>query len=177
MSRIGKAPIPVPAAVKVELQPNLITIKGGKSELKMQLPQEVSVSLSDGKIAVQPANDSQRARAMWGTVRTSINNMVDGVTKGFSERLEINGVGFRAAVDKGILTISLGFSHEIKYALPAGIDIKAEKPTLIVISGADKQLVGQIAADIRRLRKPEPYKGKGVKYESETIRRKEGKKK
>lgn len=177
MSRIGKLPIPVPAAVKVDVQGSNVTVKGAKSELKLVIPADVAVAFSDGNISVKPANDSQRARSMWGTIRTRLNNMVDGVTKGFSERLEINGVGFRAAVDKGILTMSLGFSHEIKYAIPNGIEIKAEKPTLIVITGADKQLVGQVAAEIRALRKPEPYKGKGVKYEAETIRRKEGKKK
>jgi large subunit ribosomal protein L6 len=177
MSRIGKAPITVPAAVKIDLKGQDITVKGAKSELKMKLPPEVKVAFTDGKITVEPVNDSQRARAMWGTVRTCINNLVVGVTAGFTERMEINGVGFRAAVDKGILTMSLGFSHEIKIQVPQGIEVKAEKPTVLVITGANKQRVGQFAAMLRTLRKPEPYKGKGVKYESETIRRKEGKKK
>jgi large subunit ribosomal protein L6 len=177
MSRIGKLPIAVPSTVKVELKDQFITVKGAKSELKMQIPSDVTVKFDAGNVSVAPANDSQKSKAMWGTIRTRINNMVEGVTKGFSDRLEINGVGYRCAVDKGILTIVLGYSHEIKYAIPAGIEMKAEKPTLLQISGADKQLVGQVAAEIRELRKPEPYKGKGVKYEGETIRRKEGKKK
>lgn len=177
MSRIGKLPIAVPSAVKVDLQTGSVTVKGAKTELKLVVPPDVTVTMEEGKVVVKPIGNGKRARSMWGTIRTRINNMVKGVTDGFAERLEINGVGFRAAVDKGILTLSLGFSHEVKYAIPAGVEIKAEKPTLLVITGADKQLVGQVAAELRRLRKPEPYKGKGVKYESEKIRMKEGKKK
>ncbi len=177
MSRIGKMPIAVPSAVKIDLKGQDITVKGAKSELKMTLPAEVKVTFTNGQVTVEPINDSQRARAMWGTSRTLINNMVLGVTTGFTERMEITGVGFRAAVDKGILTMSLGFSHEVKVQVPQGLEVKAEKPTVIVITGPSKQKVGAFAAMLRRLRKPEPYKGKGVKYESETIRRKEGKKK
>lgn len=177
MSRIGKLPVAIPSGVKVDVQGQHIVVKGAKGELKTSVAGEVTVEITDGKIWIKPANDSKRARAMWGTSRTVINNMVTGVSQGFIERLEINGVGFRAAADKNILTIVLGYSHEIKFAIPAGISIVAEKPTLLVISGHDKQKVGQTAALIRKLRGPEPYKGKGVKYEGERIRMKEGKKK
>jgi large subunit ribosomal protein L6 len=177
MSRVGKLPIVVPDKVKVELKGQEITLKGAKGELKTTINSDAKITFTDGKVHVEPANDTQRARAMWGTARAIINNMVKGVNEGFAIRIEIVGVGFRAAVDKGMLTMSLGFSHEIKYVIPAGIEIKAEKPTLIVISGADKQLVGQVAAELHRLRRVDPYKGKGVLYEGKKIRRKEGKKK
>lgn len=177
MSRIGKLPITVPSGVQVELSPNLITVKGQKGELKQKIVGDVKVTLNDGEIKVVPANDSKRARAMWGMSRTLINNMITGVTEGFTKRLEIRGVGFRASVDGKILSMSLGYSHEIKYAIPAGITIVAEKPTLLVISGSDAQKVGQVAALLRSLRKPEPYKGKGVRYEDEHVIMKEGKKK
>lgn len=177
MSRIGKLPITVPNGVQVDLQGRLLTVKGQKGELKQKIVNEVNVSLDNGLIKVAPANDTKRARAMWGMSRTLINNMVTGVTAGFTKRLEIKGVGFRASVDGKILSLSLGFSHEIKYAIPAGITIVAEKPTLLVISGNDAQKVGQVAALLRSLRKPEPYKGKGVMYEGERIIMKEGKKK
>ena len=137
----------------------------------------MNVTLNDGQIVVQPANDDRRALSMWGLSRTLVANMVQGVSVGFTVKLEINGVGYRAAVDGKLLTLQLGFSHDIKYAVPADIDIKAEKPTALAISGIDKQRVGQIAAEIRSFRGPEPYKGKGVKYEGEVIVRKEGKKK
>jgi large subunit ribosomal protein L6 len=177
MSRIGKLAIAVPDKVKVDLKGQEIAVKGPKGELKMVINSDAKLSFTDGKVHVEPANDTQKARAMWGTARALINNMVKGVNEGFSIRIEIVGVGFRAAVDKGMLTMSLGFSHEIKYVIPAGIEIKAEKPTLIVISGADKQRVGQVAAELHRLRRVDPYKGKGVLYEGRKIRRKEGKKK
>lgn len=177
MSRIGKLPITVPNGVQVDLQGRLLTVKSQKGELKQKIVSEVNVSLDNGLIRVVPANDTKRARAMWGMSRTLINNMVTGVTAGFTKRLEIKGVGFRASVDGKILSLSLGFSHEIKYAIPAGITIVAEKPTLLVISGNDAQKVGQVAALLRSLRKPEPYKGKGVMYEGERIIMKEGKKK
>lgn len=177
MSRLGKLPIAVPDKVKVDVKGQEITVKGAKAELKATINSEAKISFTDGKVHVQPANDSQKARAMWGTARALINNMVKGVTEGFSVRIEIVGVGFRAAVDKGMLTMSLGYSHEIKYVIPKGVEIKAEKPTLLVISGADKQLVGQVAAELHRLRRVDPYKGKGVLYEGRKIRRKEGKKK
>lgn len=177
MSRIGKLPVAVPSAVKVEINGQDVKVKGAKGELSTSIHGDVTVTMNDGKVWVKPANDSQRARAMWGMSRTLINNMVKGVSEGFTERLEITGVGFRAAADKNYLTISLGFSHEVKYAIPAGITIVCEKPTIIVISGFDKQKVGQVAAQLITLRKPEPYKGKGVKYEGKRYRTKEGKKK
>lgn len=177
MSRIGKLAVTVPDKVKVDIKGQEITLKGPKHELKTVINSNAKISFTDGHVHVAPANDSQAARAMWGTARALINNMVKGVTDGFTIRIEIVGVGFRAAVDKGMLNISLGYSHEIKYVIPAGIEIKAEKPTLIVISGPDKQLVGQVAAELHRLRRVDPYKGKGVLYEGKKIRRKEGKKK
>lgn len=177
MSRIGKLPVVIPASVKVDVKGQEIVVKGAKGELKTLIAGEVNVAVTDGKIWVKPANDSKRARSLWGTSRTVINNMVTGVSAGFTERLEINGVGYRAASDKNFLTLSLGFSHDIKFAIPTGVTITCEKPTLVVITGFDKQKVAQVAASIRKLRGPEPYKGKGVKYEGEKIRRKEGKKK
>jgi len=177
MSRIGKLAIAIPEKVSVDLKDQHITVKGIKGELSAVINNNALVSFTDGAISVQPANDTKLARAMWGTARAIINNMVKGVSEGFSIRLEIIGVGFRAAIDKNILTMSLGYSHDIKYFIPAGIEIKAEKPTLIVISGSDKQLVGQVAAELHRLRRVDPYKGKGVLYEGKKIRRKEGKKK
>lgn len=177
MSRIGKLPITVPQGVQVEIKDRLVTVKGQKGQLEQKIVGEVTVTLNNGEIKVDPANDSKRARSMWGMSRTLINNMITGVTDGFTKRLEIRGVGFRAAVEGKILSLSLGYSHEIKYAIPEGISIVAEKPTLLVISGADAQKVGQVAALIRSLRKPEPYKGKGVRYEDERVIMKEGKKK
>lgn len=178
MSRVGKAPVVIPGGVTVTVNGLEIAVKGGKGELKHRLSPEVVVEVKDGKVNVLPVDkDSQRARAMWGTSRNVIQNMVEGVSAGFIKRLEINGVGYRASSDKNMLTIALGYSHEIKYAIPAGIEIKCEKPTLIVISGSDKRMVGQVASEIRALRKPEPYKGKGVRYEGEYVRTKEGKKK
>ena len=177
MSRIGKLPITVPSGVQVEFKDQLITVKGQKGQLQQKIVGDVKVTLNDGEIKVDPANDSKRARSMWGMSRTLINNMITGVTEGFTKRLEIRGVGYRAAVEGKILSLSLGFSHEIKYASPEGITIVAEKPTLLVISGSDAQKVGQVAALLRGLRKPEPYKGKGVRYEDERVIMKEGKKK
>jgi large subunit ribosomal protein L6 len=177
MSRIGKMPIALPAGTKADISGNNIKVVGKLGELKLTYRGEVIVEQVENKITVQPANDSKQAKAMWGLTRSLINNMVKGVTDGFVVRLEVNGVGYRCSVDGKFLTLFLGFSHEIKYAIPAGITILCEKPTLLVISGADKQKVGQVAAVIRKLRKPEPYKGKGIKYEFEKIIRKEGKKK
>jgi len=178
MSRVGKQPVAIPSGVTVTVSGLDVAVKGTKNELKTRVSNDVTVEVKDGKVWVLPRDkNSQRCRAMWGTSRNVINNMVEGVSKGFARRLEINGVGYRAAVDKGILTIALGYSHEIKYAIPTGIEIKAEKPTLIVVSGADKRMVGQVSAEIRALRKPEPYKGKGVRFEGEYVRQKEGKKK
>lgn len=177
MSRVGKLAIAIPSGVTVNVAGTDVAVKGAKGELKIKLVPEVSVEVKDGKAWVKPINKSIRARTMWGTYRNRLNNMVTGVSQGFTVRLEIQGVGFRASADKNFLTIALGFSHEIKYAIPAGIEIKCEKPTAIAITGFDKTLVGQVAAEIRKLRKPEPYKGKGVRKEGEYVRQKEGKKK
>jgi large subunit ribosomal protein L6 len=177
MSRLGKLPVEVPASVTVNIADTHIAVKGPKGELKTLITGDVNVTFDDGKVWVKPANDSKRSRAMWGTVRSNVNNLVQGVTSGFTRDLEINGVGFRAAVAGNVLTLFLGYSHEIKYIVPAGIEVKCEKPTAITISGACKQRVGQVAAEIRALRKPEPYKGKGVRYSGEYVRMKEGKKK
>jgi len=177
MSRTGKLPITVPSAVKVDLAKDKITVKGPKGELTTSITGDVQVSVDQGKILVKPANDGSRARVMWGTTRANINNMVKGVSEGYVIKMELQGVGFRADVAKGFLSMSLGFSHEIKYFIPAGITIKVEKQTALEISGFDKQLVGQVAAEIQRLKKPEPYKGKGIRYVGQYIRRKEGKKK
>lgn len=177
MSRVGKLPVAVPEGVTVDVQLDTVTIKGKLGELVTRYTKDVSVQFTDGQIAVQPANDSKRCRAMWGTVRSLINNMVHGVTSGFETRLEINGVGFRAQLKGKLLVMSLGYSHDIIYAVPEGITIKCEKPTLLVINGIDKQLVGQVVGELTKLRKVEPYKGKGVYIEGSYIRRKEGKKK
>ena len=155
-----------------------VVVKGGKGEIKYKTSPEVSVEVKDGKVLVLPRDKSDmRSRTFWGTTRNRISNMVTGVSAGYTVRMEIQGVGFRAAADKNYLTMALGYSHEIKYAIPAGIEIKCETPTSIAVSGFDKELVGQVAAEIRALRKPEPYKGKGIRYENEYVRRKEGKKK
>ena len=177
MSRIGKNPVAVPQGVEVAVDGNTVRVKGKPGALERTLPSDVNVALEDGKVVVAPANDERRGRAMWGLSRTLVANMVKGVSEGFTVKLDINGVGYRAAVDGKLLTLQLGYSHDIKYAVPADIEIKAEKPTALAISGIDKQRVGQIAAEIRSFRSPEPYKGKGVKYEDEVIVRKEGKKK
>ena len=177
MSRIGKKPISVPGGVTVNLASDSITVKGPKGELGMPLVAEVIASLDNDEITVQPKDNSKRARSMWGMQRTRIANLIEGVTNGFTKELEINGVGYRAAVKGKELNLQLGFSHDVDYPIPDGIEIKCEKPTLITITGIDKQVVGQVAAEIREYRKPEPYKGKGVKYSNEYIFRKEGKKK
>jgi len=177
MSRIGKLPVALPSGVKVDIVGQEVQVVGALGKLSASFEKEVSIVLEGAAVLVRPVNDTTRARAMWGLARSIINNMVKGVSEGFIVRLEINGVGYRSAVDGKILTLFLGYSHEIKYAIPTGVDIKCEKPTLLVISGADKQKVGQVAAEIRSLRPPEPYKGKGIKYEQEKIRRKQGKKK
>ena len=177
MSRVGKQPVAIPSGVTVTVNGSELAVKGGKGEMKMNLAPEVSVEIKDGKAWVRPVSKATRARTMWGTYRNQLNNMVEGVSKGFTVKLEIQGVGFRAAADKNFLSMALGFSHEIKFAIPAGITIACAKPTEVLISGFDKKLVGQVAAEIRSLRKPEPYKGKGVRKEGEYVRMKEGKKK
>ncbi|WP_114394408.1 50S ribosomal protein L6 [Oleisolibacter albus] len=177
MSRIGKHPVPVPAGVTVQVAGQTVTAKGKLGQLSLTLIDEIEAKLEDGKVAVAPRNETKRARQNWATARTNIANLVAGVEKGFTKNLEINGVGYKAMVQGTDLILNLGFSHDVKYPIPQGISIKCEKPTAISVSGADKQQVGQVAAEIRAYRGPEPYKGKGVKYENETIVRKEGKKK
>ena len=177
MSRIGKKPIPVPSGVQANVEGQLVRVKGPKGMLQFTAPEDVSVSLENGAVQVAPRGETQRARAMWGMSRTQVANLVSGVTQGFERRLEINGVGYRAAVQGKNLNLALGFSHDVSYPIPDGITIATPRPTEIVISGVDSQKVGQVAAEIRAYRPPEPYKGKGVKYSDEFIFRKEGKKK
>ncbi|MES2985370.1 MAG: 50S ribosomal protein L6 [Pseudomonadota bacterium] len=177
MSRLGKLPVAIPDKVTVNVGDKAITVKGPKGELSTVVTSDVLVTITDGKVWVKPANDSQTSRAMWGTVRANLKNLVEGVTTGYKKQLDINGVGYRAAAQGQILTLALGFSHEIKYIVPVGITVTVDKQTTIHLVGFDKQKVGQVAAEIRALRGPEPYKGKGIKYSTETIRRKEGKKK
>ena len=177
MSRIGKKPVPIPSGVTANVEGQTVKIKGPKGALQVVLPDDVEVKMDSGSVKVDPRNETKRARAMWGTSRTLVSNLVTGVTKGFERKLEITGVGYRAALQGKNLQISLGYSHEVLYPVPEGITIAAPKPTEIVVTGIDKQKVGQVAAEIRAFRPPEPYKGKGVKYAGEYIFRKEGKKK
>jgi large subunit ribosomal protein L6 len=177
MSRIGKKPVPVPSGVTANVEGQTVKVKGPKGALSFLVPDEVSVKLEDGKVKVDPRNESKRARSMWGTSRTMVANLVTGVTKGFERKLEITGVGYRAAVQGKNLQLALGYSHDVVFPIPEGIQIVTPKPTEITITGIDSQKVGQVAAEIRGFRPPEPYKGKGVKYAGEYIFRKEGKKK
>ncbi len=177
MSRIGKKPVALPKGVTATVQGGSVAVKGPKGELKLRIVPELEAEVTTAGVALKPRVDTDRARAMWGMQRSLINNLVLGVTEGFSEKMEISGVGYRAALQGKTLNLQLGLSHDVNYPIPAGIQIVAEKPTMLTITGIDKQLVGQVAAEIRSYRKPEPYKGKGVKYASERIRRKEGKKK
>lgn len=177
MSRIGQLPVPIPDGVTVEIAGQLVTAKGKLGEAVITLMPEVEVKQDDGKIVVRPRNDSLRAKKMWGTARSVVNNLIVGVTEGFTRNLEINGVGYRAKLEGKELVLQLGYSHEVRYSIPDGMDIKCPDQTHIQISGNDKQRVGQTAAEIRAFRPPEPYKGKGIKYEDEYILRKEGKKK
>ena len=177
MSRIGKLPVAIAPGVEVRLDGRALTLKGPKGELSLTAVEDVTLSKGDEGIEVSPVDDSKRARAMWGMTRALIDNMMVGVTEGFNKTLELEGVGYRAQMQGSNLKLALGFSHDVVYETPQGIQIQAPKPTEIVISGADKQQVGQVAAEIRRYRPPEPYKGKGVRYQGEYIRRKEGKKK
>jgi large subunit ribosomal protein L6 len=177
MSRIGKKPVKVPAGVTASVDGQTVTAKGPKGELTFVVNDEVLVQLDDGDISVQPRDQTKTARSKWGMSRTQISNIVEGVKNGFERRLEINGVGYRAAMQGKNLQLALGFSHDVVYEAPQGITIAVPKPTEIVVSGIDKQAVGQVAAEIRKYRGPEPYKGKGVKYAGERIVRKEGKKK
>jgi large subunit ribosomal protein L6 len=177
MSRIGKRPVPIPSGITANVEGQTVKLRGPKGALSTVVPDDVDVKLDDGRIKVDPRNDTKRARAQWGTSRTLIANLIAGVSKGFERRLEINGVGYRAAVQGKNLQLALGYSHDIVYPIPEGITIATPRPVEIVISGADRQKVGQVAAEIREYRPPEPYKGKGIKYSDERIFRKEGKKK
>jgi len=177
MSRIGKNPVAIPSGVQVSMAGQTLTAKGRNDTLTLEVSNDVEVTIADGNVTVAPKNDSTRSRAMWGTTRALLNNMVTGVSTGFTRNLEINGVGYRAAVQGANLNLQLGYSHDIVFPIPKDVKIACERPTAIAITGADRQRVGQIAAEIRAFRPPEPYKGKGIKYAEETIRRKEGKKK
>jgi large subunit ribosomal protein L6 len=177
MSRIGKKPVAVPAGVTASIADRILTVKGPKGELTMPLVDDIAYAIDAGQIAVTPANESKRARAFWGMQRTMVANLVTGVSDGFTKVLEITGVGYRASVAGSNLRLQLGYSHDVDFAIPDGITIKTPDQTTVEITGRDKQRVGQVAAEIRRWRKPEPYKGKGIKYRGEKIFRKEGKKK
>ena len=178
MSRIGKKPVAMPSGVSANVEGQTLTVKGPKGTLSMALLNDlVSTTIDDGAISIKPVAVSQRNRAAWGMQRTQVQNLVTGVTEGFTKVLEINGVGYRAAIQGSNLKLQLGYSHDVNYAVPEGIDVKTPDATTIEISGIDRQQVGQVAAEIRRWRKPEPYKGKGIKYRGEFIFRKEGKKK
>jgi len=177
MSRIGKKPVTVPAGVTASIDGRVLSVKGPKGTLSLNLRDEISYTLEDGGIVVKPANETKQARAFWGMQRTLVQNLVTGVTEGFSKKLLITGVGYRAASQGKVLKLQLGYSHDVNIDVPEGIEIKTPDQTTVEISGIDKQKVGQIAAEIRRWRKPEPYKGKGIKYDGEFIFRKEGKKK
>jgi len=177
MSRIGKKAVPVPSGVTASVEGQTVKVKGPKGALQFVVPDEITVKMENGSIKVDPRSETKRARSMWGTSRTLVLNLMTGVTKGFEDKLEINGVGYRAAVQGKNLQLALGYSHDVIYPIPEGIAIVTPKPTEIVITGIDKQKVGQVAAEIRAFRGPEPYKGKGVKYAGEFIFRKEGKKK
>ena len=177
MSRVGKNPVPIPAGVTIDLKGQHLKAKGKRGELQFTVHDDVSIAREGDALVFKPRTETRRARMQWGTARNMVSNVVRGVSDGFTINLEINGVGYRAQADAKMLKMQLGFSHDVEIPIPAGIQIKAVKPTEIEISGADRQRVGQIAAEIRSLRPPEPYKGKGIKYSTETIRRKEGKKK
>jgi large subunit ribosomal protein L6 len=180
MSRIGKKPVAIPSAVTATIDGQTVKVKGAKGELSFTVPEDIKLEKTADGISVQPRDDTKKARAMWGMSRTMIQNLIKGVTDGYSHTLEIQGVGFRAAMKgKDQLTLTVGFSHEVNHKIPAGVDVKVggAKQEVIVVTGIDKQLVGQVAADIRGSRPPEPYQGKGVRYQGEYVFRKEGKKK
>ena len=177
MSRIGKKPIAVPSGVTTTLDGQSIVVKGPKGELSFVANDEVTLAQENGEIVVSPVNESKDARSKWGMTRTMVANMIEGVTKGYERKLEINGVGYRAQMQGNAIKLALGFSHDVVHELPQGVSAQVTKPTEIVLSGIDKQQVGQVAANIREYRPPEPYKGKGIKYAEERIVRKEGKKK
>ena len=177
MSRIGKVPVALPSNVTASAEGQILSVKGPKGTLTMPMLDEISYGIEDGRIVVRPANETKRARSFWGMHRTLVQNLVTGVTDGFTKVLEITGVGYRAAAQGRNLRLQLGYSHDVNFPVPEGVDVKTPDQTTVEISGIDKQKVGQVAAEIRRWRKPEPYKGKGIKYRGEFIFRKEGKKK
>ena len=178
MSRIGKKPVAMPSGVSASVEGQTLTVKGPKGSLSMAMLDDlVAYTIEDGAISIKPLTQAQRNRAAWGMQRTQVQNLVTGVTEGFTKVLEINGVGYRAAIQGSNLKLQLGYSHDVNFTVPEGIDVKTPDATTIEISGIDRQQVGQVAAEIRRWRKPEPYKGKGIKYRGEFIFRKEGKKK
>lgn len=177
MSRVGKNPVQIPQGVQVSLNNGQLTVKGKRGELSLPVSEHVDTIIEDNQVTVKPKNSGVDARTMWGTTRALVANMVKGVSDGYTKALEITGTGFRAAVQGSNLVMNLGYSHDVVYPIPSDIKITTPRPTAIVVEGNDKQRVGQVALDIRNFRKPEPYKGKGVRYEDEIIRRKEGKKK
>ena len=177
MSRIGKRPVPLPAGVTASTEGETLSVKGPKGTLQLHMRDEIAYEIGDDGILVKPANDTKQARAFWGMQRTLVDNLVTGVSEGFTKVLEISGVGYRAQAQGRNLRLQLGYSHDVNFPVPEGIDVKTPDQNTVEISGIDKQKVGQVAAEIRRWRKPEPYKGKGIKYRGEYIFRKEGKKK
>ena len=177
MSRIAKHPIPVPAGVEVKLAGRKLSVKGKKGELTLDICSDINAEVKDGTVILKKSNESRHARNMWGTTSSLIKGMLKGVTEGYSKRMVIEGVGFRAALQGKDLVLQIGFSHEVRYKVPAGIEIKVPKPTEMEIFGIDKQKVGQVAAELYLMKRPEPYKGKGINYEGRRILRKEGKKK
>ena len=177
MSRVGKYPVEIPAGVTIAIADGILTAKGKLGELKLPITEHVEAIMEDGKLSVKPRTNAPQARMMWGTTRANIANMVKGVSTGYAKTMEITGTGYRASVQGSNLVVNLGFSHDVVYPVPAGIKITTPRPTAITVEGVDKRQVGQVAAEIRGYRPPEPYKGKGVRYDNETIRRKEGKKK
>lgn len=177
MSRIGKRPVAIPSGVTANIEGKTLSVKGPKGTLTMGLSDLIDYKVEDEGISVQPANDTQKARAFWGMQRTMVSNLVEGVTEGFSKTLQISGVGYRASTQGKKLKLQLGYSHDVDLDVPEGLDVQTPDQTTVIVSGIDKQKVGQFAAEIRRWRKPEPYKGKGIKYQGEYIFRKEGKKK
>jgi large subunit ribosomal protein L6 len=177
MSRIGKKPVAIPSGTTATIEGQQLSVKGPKGTLSMPLREEISYVLEDDGISVNPANDTKRARAFWGMQRTLVQNLITGVSDGFTKKLLINGVGYRADAKGRVLNLKLGYSHDVNIDVPEGLEVKTPDNTTVEISGTDKQKVGQLAAEIRQWRKPEPYKGKGIKYDGEFIFRKEGKKK
>ena len=177
MSRIGKRPVPLPSGVSATTEGQILSVKGPKGTLSLQMREEIKYDISEDGISVQPANETKQARAFWGMQRTLVQNLVTGVSEGFTKVLEITGVGYRATAQGKNLKLQLGYSHDVNVDVPDGIEVKTPDNTTVEISGIDRQKVGQVAAEIRRWRKPEPYKGKGIKYAGEFIFRKEGKKK